>query len=111
MTFEQLEELFNTPEKSNNVVSSLRLLKDNAGWQIVIAVAEYNVKLLEEQIMNGADEETKEQIDRKRDKRKAYLEVINTPDDLIKRLETPVSFTDDSDPYDVVKVDNVVDKK
>ena len=101
-----IKELFNTKEKSNLVVSSFKTLKDHAGWQTLVMIVEANIKILEDQILNGFEEETKETIDRKRDKLKAYKEVIGTPDYWITKLTQPEPFKDESDPYDKVKVDN-----
>ena len=102
-----IQELFNTPEKSNVVVSNFKTLKDHAGWQILVQIVEANIKILEEQILNGFEEETKEQIDRKRDKLRAYREVIGTPDFWITKLTSPKAFVDESDPYEQhKKLDN-----
>lgn len=98
-----INELFNTPEKSNVVVSNFKTLKDHAGWQTLVQIVEANIRILEDQILNGFEEETKEQIDRKRDKLKAYKEVISTPDYWITKLTSPKGFVDESDPYEVVK--------
>jgi hypothetical protein len=47
----------------------------------------------------GLTKETKEVIDRKRDKLKAYKEVIGTPDFWLERLKTAEPIDDDNDPY------------
>ena len=100
-----ISELFNTTEKANLVASNFKTLKDHAGWQTLVQIVEANIKVLEEQILNGFEDETKETIDRKRDKLKAYKEVISTPDYWIKKLTQPQPFIEESDPYDTVKVD------
>ncbi len=92
-------ELFNTPEKINLAVASFRTLKDHAGWQLLKEIVDANIKVLEDQILNGLEDETKESIDRKRDKLKAYKEVIGTPDFWINRLESPKPFKEETDPY------------
>lgn len=105
---EQLDALFSTPEKNNATISSLKTLQDHAGWQIVSLIAEYNIRLLEKALLEGVVGETKEEIDRKRDKLVVYKEVINTPNLLIKKLTSPKPFQEESDPYD--RVVNLVDK-
>lgn len=92
-------DLFDTPEKIGFAAASFKTLKDTAGWQLLGQVVEGNVKVLEDQILNGVDDETKEAIDRKRDKLKAYKEVIGTPDYWIKRLESPETLQEEEDPY------------
>jgi hypothetical protein len=101
-----INELFNTKEKANLVVSNFQTLKDHAGWQTLVQIVEANIKILEEQILNGFEDETKETIDRKRDKLKAYKEVITTPDYWITKLTSPAPFTEESDPYEPHKLDN-----
>jgi len=97
-----IEELFNTPEKSNLAVSYFKTLKDHAGWQMLVEIVEENIKVLEDQILNGFEDETKESIDRKRDKLRAYKEVITTPDFWIKKLSAAAPFKEEEDPYDTV---------
>lgn len=95
-----ISELFNTKEKSNVVVSNFRTLKDHAGWQTLVQIVETNIKVLEDQILNGFEDETKETIDRKRDKLKAYKEVITTPDFWIDKLLEKKTVVEEADPYD-----------
>lgn len=95
-----INELFNTKDKSEAVVANFKSLKTHAGWQMLVQIVEANIKVLEEQILNGIEDETKEQIDRKRDKLKAYKEVISTPDYWITHFVTPKPFVEESDPYD-----------
>lgn len=100
-----IDELFDTKDKANSVVSSFKTLKEHAGWQTLVQIVEANIKVLEDQILNGFEDETKESIDRKRDKLKAYKEVIGVPDYWIKKLADSKPFQEESDPYDYVKVD------
>lgn len=95
-----IQELFNTKEKSNVVVSNFKTLKDHAGWQVLVQIVEANMKVLEEQILNGLDDETMETVDRKRDKLKAYREVITTPDFWIDKLTEKKTNIEEADPYD-----------
>jgi len=103
--------LFDTPDKINLAISSFKTLKDTVGWKLLEEIVEANIKLLEDQILNGFDEETKEQIDRKRDKLRAYKEIINTPDYWIKHLETPELLQQEEDPYYTVSSLNKEKKK
>jgi hypothetical protein len=94
-----MKELFNTKEEIETAVAHFKALKTNAGWQLLEDIVGANIKILEEQILNGFEEETKEEIDRKRDKLKAYKEVIGTPDYWIEKLKDPEPFDDENDPY------------
>ena len=98
-----IDQLFNTKEKSSLLLANFKMLKEHAGWQVLVQIVEANIKVLEDQILNGFEEETKDQIDRKRDKLKAYKEVITTPDSWITKLESPVPFKEESDPYDTIE--------
>jgi len=98
-----IAELFNTKEKTNLALSYFKTLKGDAGWQMVVEIVEENIKVLEDQILNGFEDETKESIDRKRDKLRAYKEVLDTPDFWIKKLSSPIPFKEEEDPYDTVE--------
>lgn len=95
-------DLFTTKEDIVAAVANFKALKSTAGWQLLIEIVGANIKVLEKQILDGFDEETKEQIDRKRDKLRAYKEVIETPDYWIERLESPEPFKESDDPYHTV---------
>lgn len=92
-----------TKEDRNLVASNFRTLKDHAGWQQLVQIAEAFIKSLENDILNGSDDETKDQIDRKRDRLRAYKDIIHTPDIWIHDLEEAVPFQSDSDPYDTLE--------
>lgn len=94
-----LDELFNTPEKRNLVIAHFRTLKETEGWNLLVKIIQANLKELEEQIIYGVEDETKEQIDRRRDKLKAYKDVIDTPDYWIARFEYTPEFKEELDPY------------
>jgi len=97
------KDLIDTPDKMNVMVANFRTLKDHAGWLLLKEIVEANIKVLEDQILNGINVEgiveTKELIDRKRDKLKAYREVINTPDEWIAKLETVETKQVEDDPF------------
>lgn len=95
-------ELFKTEEDIKEAVANFRALKQTAGWQLLFQIVEANIKILEQQILDGFEDETKEQIDRKRDKLRAYKEVIETPDYWINRLTTNPVAPEVEDPYHTV---------
>lgn len=94
-----LDELFNTPEKRNLVIANFRTLKETEGWNLLVKIIQENIRELQEQIINGVEDETKDQIDRRRDKLKAYKDVIDTPDYWISKFEYAPEFKEDLDPY------------
>lgn len=92
-------ELFKTEEDIHSAVAHFKTLKKHAGWKILEEIVLANIEELKNQILEGFENETKEQIDRKRDKLKAYEEVIGTPDYWIETLSSPEPFVEDADPY------------
>jgi hypothetical protein len=98
-----MKELFDTQEKINLAVSNFKTLKDHAGWQLLVEIVEANMKVLEDQILNGFENETKDEIDRKRDKLKAYKEIVGTPDFWIDKFKENAPFKEDNDPYFTVE--------
>ena len=96
-------DLFTTPEEINAAVANFKTLKRTVGWQLVAQIFEANIKELERQILQGFEGETKEQIDRKRDKLTAYREVLDAPDYWIKKLQTPAMMEQEDDPYHTVE--------
>lgn len=94
-----MNNLFDTKDKIDTAVANFKDLKLHVGWQLLKQIVDANIRVLEEQILDGVDGDTKESIDRKRDKLRAYKEVIGTPDYWIKQLENPIPFQDDNDPF------------
>lgn len=96
------KKLFRTQDEIDVALAKLKQLKTTAGWQLLVQVVRENIIVLEDQILNGVEGATKDDMDRKRDKLKAYKEVIETPDSLIRRFEQPEQYQDDSDPFHTV---------
>lgn len=99
----KLNEFFDTIEKRNLIVANFKTLKDTQGWVMLTEIIKANIKELENQLLEGFDGETKEQIDRKRDKLKAYKEVIETPDYWINKFEFKPELLEDADPYATIE--------
>ena len=98
-----LDEMFETPAKSELAKSHFVNLTKHEGWILFKKIVESNIELLKEQILSGFENETKEMIDRKRDKLQAYREMINTPEDMIAKLSPSKPAEDDTDPFDTVE--------
>jgi hypothetical protein len=96
------KELFDTPQKIETALSNFKTLKGHPGWLMVVEIFETNIKVLEDQLLNGYPDETKEEIDRKRDKLKAYKEVLECPDYWTAKFESPAPFKEENDPYHTV---------
>ena len=99
----KLKNLFNTQDKKDSAIAQFKQLKNNAGWQLVQDIFSGNIRVLEQQILDGVDGATEQEMNRKRDKLRAYKEVLNAPDYWIERLSKPEKFEEDSDPYFTAK--------
>jgi hypothetical protein len=96
------DKLFDTEEKRNLAIASMRNLKGDSGWLLVVSIIDANIEIVKEQILSGIDDETKESINRLRDRLKAYQDLKNTPDMIIKQLEQGEPVTPVIDPFQTV---------
>lgn len=105
------DELFDTKEKINQGISDLRSGLNTPFWNLICKILDGNIEVAKEQLENGTGEgsETPESIARIRDRLRIYREVRNTPEDLIKKLETGEEEHPDPDPFATV-ADAEVDK-
>lgn len=94
-----MKKLFKTQKEIDTAIGNFKQLKGMAGWQLLKQIVDENVRVLEQQILNGIEGATQEQMDRRRDKLKAYRDVINTPDNMIRKLESPEHYEEEIDPY------------
>lgn len=96
--------LFDTPEKIDTAVASFKLLLDNPGWQLMEQILESNIEAAKGMILRGTEDETKESIDRLRDRLYAYEDIKNTPRDMIEKLTQDNDPEEESaDPYETVE--------
>jgi len=94
-----MKKQFETEGDKQLAISSFKQLKANNGWRLLVDIVEANIEELTNQILDGFEGETKERIDRKRDKIRAYKDIIGTPDSWIERLSTKTTEIEQSDPY------------
>lgn len=97
-------------EREQALANFVDLLK-HPGWNLVKEIVEANIEVVKEQILMGLENETKESIDRLRDKLKVYRDVISTPEKMIDSLKPvePAQY-DENDPFPVVEMDGVSPK-
>lgn len=94
---------FDTDKKKQDAISSFTNLINSDGWKLVVAILDENIEVLRQQLETGAENEKKSDIDRIRDKLSLSREMRNTPQDMIEKLEAPVSEPDSPDPFDTVE--------
>jgi hypothetical protein len=98
------DKLFNTDEKKADAMSAFTSLLAHPGWKLIEAIQDENIEILKEQLENGlGDDETKEDIDRLRDKLSLVKEFRNLPANLIDKLQSPESSVPNPDPFDTIQ--------
>ncbi len=97
------DKLFDTKQKRDLAIANMVNLKTNPGWVLVISILDANIEVLKNQILNGIEDETKETIDRLRDKLKAYENLKSTPDMIIKQLTEDKPIAPVFDPFQTVE--------
>lgn len=97
------DKLFDTPEKIADGLSALKSLIIQPGWLLLEKVLDANIEVVSNEILNGFDGDTKEQIDRLRDRLKILKEVKNNPHAIISKLEPTESGVPDADPFYTVE--------
>lgn len=93
-----------TKEKKQIAVANLKSLLTHPGWMIVEDVIKENIEAVKKNILVGTDNETLEDVKRFRDDLAIHQGVLNTPQNLIKKLEDleKIEIPND-DPYDKVE--------
>ncbi len=96
------------PEQAQDIIDALRSLQQDRGWLLLKQIFESNIAVLEGAILRKIDPEDgktplkEEECDRLRD-RLAYLEeLLNKPDEIIKRFNQTQPEVPEYDPYDKV---------
>lgn len=106
------DDLFNTPEKINDAISSFTNLLNTDGWKLVVKIQNKNIEVLQNQLENGTDKESYGDVKRLREKLSLLREMVNLPQRMIDRLQTPVPEAVRSDPFDTQEdVENRKGKK
>lgn len=91
-----------TPEKQKKVIDDFISLQSHPAWMIIKYNTEENIKyLIEEQLVNGDDKQTMEDIKRIRDKIKLQRDIISSPEKMISFLTGTIESKEDLlDPYE-----------
>ena len=103
------DKLLDSEEKKAKAILNLSSLIETPGWKFLEQVWEQNIEVLRQQLEIGLGEgEQKTDIDRLRDKLSLLREVKNTPQTIIKKLQTVETEAIEDDPYESLPVE--VDK-
>ena len=93
---------FTTKDQRNIAISNFKTLVDHPGWKLFEAIVMANIEKVKDQILHGVENETKEMIDRKRDRLRVYEECISTPKTMIAKLADAETIFTSYDPFDTV---------
>lgn len=94
--------MFDTKDKINAAISAFTTLLGHPGWLLIQQILDENLKVLQEQLENGAENETTADVNRIRDRIALTRSFKNTPTDMLKRFQTSEPLVPDSDPYETV---------
>lgn len=94
------DNLFDTQQKRSSAISDFSSLMKNPGWLLLQEVVNLNIKVLSDQLENGSDDQTLDDIKNIRNKIKIHRRIIETPEFLIKKFESPQSEEVEFDPYE-----------
>ena len=95
--------MFESPAKSELAKAHFVNLLKSEGWILFEKIVRANQELVKKQLIEGVENETKEEIDRKRDKIRIYEEVLNTPHSMMEKLSPSTTNQKEDDPYDTVE--------
>lgn len=95
--------IFNTPQKVEAAISNFTNLVNSPGWKLFIEIVNANIEVVKNGLLRGGEEETKEQIDRLRDKLRVYEEMRDTPQTMIEKLTAGETEVPNVDPYDTTE--------
>ena len=95
--------IFNTPQKTEAAISNFTTLIASPGWKLFIEIVSANIEVVKDRLLRGSEEETKEEIDRLRDKLRVYEEMRDTPQAMIDKLTSGETEVPNADPYDTAE--------
>jgi len=94
------DNLFDTKKKISTNIAALKIGITTEFWRVLSDIIKANIEVVTERILSGSEGETKQDIDRLRDKLSAYREILNTPEDLIHKFEDGDKGGVEVDPYE-----------
>lgn len=98
------DDLFDTPEKVSQAITTLSEGMVTPFWKLVCKILDANIYEARRQLEDGSgiEEESLSTIIETRNRLKIYKDIRNTPEDIIKKLQTEDVPEPSDDPYDTV---------
>lgn len=97
------DHIFDSDAKVKHGIQSFTNLLEHPGWKLIEQILDANIEVVRQQLERGAPDETTDDIKILREKLKLSREMRNTPTDMIKKLQRPVSEIIDPDPYETAE--------
>jgi len=94
-----MKNLFPTKDDKEIASNNFRNLLRHPGWKQVEMILDENISLVREQIENGVEGETKDDIERRRANLKLQQGLRNLPSKMIKDFTPTDSVSPEHDPY------------
>lgn len=97
-----MDKIFSTPQERNEAISDLESGVGTPFWRTFCKILDANIAYAKRQLEEGTgvEEETKESIQRVRDRLKIYRDIRHTPETMVQRLKQPDIEEESLDPYD-----------
>ena len=94
------DDLFNSKEKISRAVSAFTNLLNDEGWKILEQIWDKNIEIIKRQLEEGlGEDETKNDVDRLREKLALLRAVKNTPTSMIQKLTAGEPEQPSLDPF------------
>lgn len=97
-----VKQLFDTKQKIESALADFKILIIQPGWKLIEDIADGNIEILSQQIIDGFEGETPEEINRLRSNLKLLKEFRDTPYKWIKAFEASDTEEMNFDPYEQV---------
>jgi len=97
------DDLFDSEAKIKSGISNFTNLLSHPGWKLIEEILNANIEIIKEQLEVGVEDETKTDIDLLRKKLSIYREVLNTPKNMIIKLQSPEGVEPSIDPFDTAE--------
>jgi hypothetical protein len=92
-----------TEKEINDAISDYTNLLNHSGWKRVVAQLNENIEFLRNRLESDEEDEKLSDVQRVRDKLGLLKEMRNTPQNMIKKLESPEIEASNPDPFDTVE--------
>ena len=98
-----MADLFDTAEKIDNAVALFKSLILSPGWQLYVQIADENIELIKQQIIDNPEGLDEAGVNLLRDRLHVMQDMRNKPQDIIKQYTTESEPDPEDDPFDTTE--------